>query len=271
MVQGGEGGGHTGTGARPRCCCRRSLDAVDIPVVAAGGFFDGRGLAAALSYGAAGVGMGTRFLLTQDSTVPDAVKQLYLDARPRRHRRHREGRRHAAPDAAHRRSSRRSRRPARVQAARARRCAGPWSSSGRAGCRWRELAARRPRDAQGAGPHPGADDARREHPDDAQGRAGRGRHRRRRARQRPGRRRDRRPADAARSWSTGSSPVRPRSCAALGLPGLTGLHRRTPAGRRRPARAPRGRRSGRRGRTPSSARCWRCRARPAAGSSGSRP
>ena len=54
------------------------LDAVDIPVVAAGGFFDGRGLAAALSYGAAGVGMGTRFLLTQDSAVPQAVKELYL-------------------------------------------------------------------------------------------------------------------------------------------------------------------------------------------------
>jgi len=49
-------------------------------VVAAGGFFDGRGLAAALSYGAAGVAMGTRFLLTSDSTVPDAVKQRYLHA-----------------------------------------------------------------------------------------------------------------------------------------------------------------------------------------------
>jgi NAD(P)H-dependent flavin oxidoreductase YrpB (nitropropane dioxygenase family) len=49
-------------------------------VVAAGGFFDGRGLAAALSYGAAGVAMGTRFLLTSDSTVPDAVKQRYLEA-----------------------------------------------------------------------------------------------------------------------------------------------------------------------------------------------
>jgi NAD(P)H-dependent flavin oxidoreductase YrpB (nitropropane dioxygenase family) len=55
------------------------LDAVEIPVIAAGGFFDGRGLAAALSYGAAGIGMGTRFLLTEDSAVPDAVKQLYLE------------------------------------------------------------------------------------------------------------------------------------------------------------------------------------------------
>jgi NAD(P)H-dependent flavin oxidoreductase YrpB (nitropropane dioxygenase family) len=59
------------------------LDAVKdsgIPVIAAGGFFDGRGLAAALSYGAAGVAMGTRFLLTSDSTVPDAVKQRYLES-----------------------------------------------------------------------------------------------------------------------------------------------------------------------------------------------
>jgi NAD(P)H-dependent flavin oxidoreductase YrpB (nitropropane dioxygenase family) len=50
-----------------------------MPVVAAGGFFDGRGLAAALTYGASAVGMGTRFLLTADSAVPDAVKQLYLE------------------------------------------------------------------------------------------------------------------------------------------------------------------------------------------------
>ncbi|MFB9312038.1 NAD(P)H-dependent flavin oxidoreductase [Nocardioides plantarum] len=77
MVQGGEGGGHTG--AVPTTLLLPTvLDAVDIPVIAAGGFFDGRGLAAALSYGAAGVGMGTRFLLTQDSAVPRAVKDLYL-------------------------------------------------------------------------------------------------------------------------------------------------------------------------------------------------
>ena len=78
MVQGGEGGGHTGP-VPTTLLLPTVLDAVDIPVVAAGGFFDGRGLAAALSYGAAGIGMGTRFLLTQDSAVPDAVKQLYLE------------------------------------------------------------------------------------------------------------------------------------------------------------------------------------------------
>jgi NAD(P)H-dependent flavin oxidoreductase YrpB (nitropropane dioxygenase family) len=77
MIQGGEGGGHTGS-VPTTLLLPTVLDAVDIPVVAAGGFFDGRGLAAALSYGAAGVGMGTRFLLTKDSAVPDAVKQLYL-------------------------------------------------------------------------------------------------------------------------------------------------------------------------------------------------
>src|SRR5919107_172494 len=77
MVQGGEGGGHTGN-VPTTLLLPTVLDAVEIPVIAAGGFFDGRGLAAALSYGAAGVGMGTRFLLTRDSAVPQAVKELYL-------------------------------------------------------------------------------------------------------------------------------------------------------------------------------------------------
>ncbi|WP_084724674.1 NAD(P)H-dependent flavin oxidoreductase [Streptacidiphilus melanogenes] len=79
VVQGGEGGGHTGDVATT-VLLPQVVDAVDIPVVAAGGFFDGRGLAAALAYGAAGVAMGTRFLLTSDSTVPDAVKAQYLAA-----------------------------------------------------------------------------------------------------------------------------------------------------------------------------------------------
>ncbi|CAM5593960.1 MULTISPECIES: NAD(P)H-dependent flavin oxidoreductase [Streptomyces] len=79
IVQGGEGGGHTGEVATT-VLLPQVVDAVEIPVVAAGGFFDGRGLVAALSYGAAGIAMGTRFLLTSDSTVPDAVKERYLAA-----------------------------------------------------------------------------------------------------------------------------------------------------------------------------------------------
>ena len=47
-------------------------------MIGAGGFFDGRGLVAALAYGASGIAMGTRFLLTEESTVPDSVKQYYL-------------------------------------------------------------------------------------------------------------------------------------------------------------------------------------------------
>jgi NAD(P)H-dependent flavin oxidoreductase YrpB (nitropropane dioxygenase family) len=78
IVQGGEGGGHTG-GVATSLLLPQITAAVDIPVIAAGGFFDGRGLAAALAYGAEGVAMGTRFLLTSDSTVPDSVKQLYLE------------------------------------------------------------------------------------------------------------------------------------------------------------------------------------------------
>lgn len=79
VVQGAEGGGHTGQVATT-VLLPQVIDAVDIPVIAAGGFFDGRGLAAALCYGAAGIAMGTRFLLTSDSPVPDAIKRLYLAA-----------------------------------------------------------------------------------------------------------------------------------------------------------------------------------------------
>ena len=79
IVQGGEGGGHTGA-VPTTLLLPQVVDAVDIPVVAAGGFFDGRGLVAALAYGAAGVAMGTRFLLTRDSPVGSAVKDLYLAA-----------------------------------------------------------------------------------------------------------------------------------------------------------------------------------------------
>ncbi|GAA2302719.1 nitronate monooxygenase [Streptomyces kunmingensis] len=79
VVQGGEGGGHTGAVATT-VLLPQVVDSVDIPVIAAGGFHDGRGLVAALAYGAAGIAMGTRFLLTSDSTVPHAVKACYLAA-----------------------------------------------------------------------------------------------------------------------------------------------------------------------------------------------
>ncbi len=79
LVQGGEGGGHTGS-VPTTLVLPQVVDAVGVPVVAAGGFFDGRGLVAALAYGAAGIAMGTRFLLTAESPVGVRVKQLYLDA-----------------------------------------------------------------------------------------------------------------------------------------------------------------------------------------------
>ncbi len=78
LCQGGEGGGHTGT-VPTSLLLPQVLDAVDVPVIAAGGFHDGRGLAAALAWGADGIAMGTRFLLTADSKVPDATKAAYLD------------------------------------------------------------------------------------------------------------------------------------------------------------------------------------------------
>ncbi|WP_233997286.1 NAD(P)H-dependent flavin oxidoreductase [Porphyrobacter sp. HT-58-2] len=78
-VQGGEGGGHTGSVATT-VLLPQVLDAVSVPVAAAGGFADGRGLAAALAYGAAGIAMGSRFMMTSDSPVPDAVKAAYARA-----------------------------------------------------------------------------------------------------------------------------------------------------------------------------------------------
>ena len=79
-VQGAEGGGHTGS-VPTTLLLPQVLDAVKVPVVAAGGFFDGRGLAGALAYGACGIAMGTRFLLTAESPVPKATLERYLAIR----------------------------------------------------------------------------------------------------------------------------------------------------------------------------------------------
>lgn len=79
-VQGGEGGGHTGS-VPTSLLIPQVVDAVagKVPVVAAGGFKDGRGLVAALAWGAEGIAMGTRFLMTKESPVPDATKMRYVD------------------------------------------------------------------------------------------------------------------------------------------------------------------------------------------------
>ncbi len=79
-VQGGEGGGHTGA-VPTTLLIPQVVDAVGdkVPVVAAGGFKDGRGLLAALSWGADGIAMGTRFLMTEESPVPRQTLQRYID------------------------------------------------------------------------------------------------------------------------------------------------------------------------------------------------
>jgi NAD(P)H-dependent flavin oxidoreductase YrpB (nitropropane dioxygenase family) len=82
IAQGAEGGGHTGD-VPTSLLIPAVVDAAagsGVPVLAAGGFHDGRGLAAAIAWGADGVAMGTRFLLTQESRVPAEVKARYNQA-----------------------------------------------------------------------------------------------------------------------------------------------------------------------------------------------
>jgi enoyl-[acyl-carrier protein] reductase II len=79
ICQGGEGGGHTGLiGTLPLVA--QAVEAVSIPVAAAGGIYDGRGLAAALALGAQGVWMGTRFIASQEAHAGDLYRQTILAA-----------------------------------------------------------------------------------------------------------------------------------------------------------------------------------------------
>jgi len=80
ICQGGEGGGHTGlVGTMPLIA--QAVDAVSIPVIGAGGIYDGRGLAAALALGAQGVWMGTRFIASREAHAGDLYRQAILEAR----------------------------------------------------------------------------------------------------------------------------------------------------------------------------------------------
>ena len=80
VAQGTEGGGHVGWQAT-MALVPMVVDAVaPIPVLAAGGIADGRGLAAALALGADGVLLGTRFLASEESTLHANFKQAILDS-----------------------------------------------------------------------------------------------------------------------------------------------------------------------------------------------
>lgn len=80
IVQGWEAGGH-GSQIASTVLIPEAVEMVKIPVIAAGGFCDGRGLAAALALGADAVAMGTRFALTQESALPSQIKTILLKAK----------------------------------------------------------------------------------------------------------------------------------------------------------------------------------------------
>ncbi len=91
VAQGGEAGGHRSNFRVPEdgsvplvgtmALVRQVALAVDVPVVAAGGIMDGAGLAAALALGAAGVQLGTAFLVASEAGVPDGWRDLVRSAR----------------------------------------------------------------------------------------------------------------------------------------------------------------------------------------------
>ncbi|MBO8137398.1 MAG: enoyl-[acyl-carrier-protein] reductase FabK [Desulfotomaculum sp.] len=82
IAEGGESGGHVGE-QNTMPLVPQVVDAVSIPVIAAGGIFDGRGLVAALALGAVGVQMGTRFMSAEECVIHENVKKLLLKAKDR--------------------------------------------------------------------------------------------------------------------------------------------------------------------------------------------
>ena len=89
VAQGSEAGGHRGTFAGPfeaalvgtLALVPQVVDAVAVPVVAAGGIMDGRGIVAARALGAGGVQMGTAFLACREAGIPAAYKAAIRAAR----------------------------------------------------------------------------------------------------------------------------------------------------------------------------------------------
>lgn len=82
IAEGMESGGHIGE-LTTMALVPQVVDAVDIPVIAAGGVFDGRGLVAALALGAVGVQIGTRFMCAEECTIHPRVKECLIKAKDR--------------------------------------------------------------------------------------------------------------------------------------------------------------------------------------------
>lgn len=89
VAQGGEAGGHRSIGVKPAspeaaaigtiALVPQIVDAVEVPVIAAGGIADGRGLVAAVALGASGILLGTRFVATRESMAPEFWKKSLLE------------------------------------------------------------------------------------------------------------------------------------------------------------------------------------------------
>lgn len=82
IAEGTESGGHVGE-ITTMCLLPQVLDAVNVPVIAAGGIADGRGMAAALTIGAQAVQMGTRFVLSEECIAHSNYKEAVLKAKDR--------------------------------------------------------------------------------------------------------------------------------------------------------------------------------------------
>ncbi len=80
IAEGSESGGHIGN-TNSMCLIPQVVDTVNIPVIAAGGIADGRGMAAALILGACAVQMGTRFLVSLESPAHKKYKEMLLKAK----------------------------------------------------------------------------------------------------------------------------------------------------------------------------------------------
>lgn len=81
VAEGVEAGGHLGTNRSIEEILPEIVSAVKLPVIAAGGIVDGKGIARMIRMGASGVQMATRFVLSVECAVADAFKQMYLKAK----------------------------------------------------------------------------------------------------------------------------------------------------------------------------------------------